>query len=99
VVRLISPDGGENLTPGGTHTITWLTNATKRPVAKVKLFYSIDAGATWKSIKTMSKNKGSYNWIVPDVSSSSCKLKVVLKDVNGKTIGSDISNEFFAIQP
>ena len=99
VVRLISPDGGENLTPGGTHAIKWLTNATKRPVAKVKLFYSIDAGATWKSIKTLSKNKGSYNWIVPSVSSNSCKIKVVLKDANGKTVGSDISNGYFAIQP
>lgn len=99
VVRLISSDRGENLKSGDTHKITWLTNATKRPVAKIKLFYTIDAGAIWIPIKTLSKNTGRYNWIVPNVSSSICKVKVVLKDANGNTVGSDISNEYFAIQP
>ena len=99
VVRLTSPDGGENFTSGSMHTIKWLTNVTKKPVAKVKLFYTIDAGATWTLIKTLSKNTGRYNWIIPDVSSSGCKVKVILKDANGKTVGSDISNGYFAIQP
>lgn len=98
VVKLISPDGGESLTSGSKHTITWITNETKKPVAKAKLFYTKDGGSTWTLIKTVTNNPGSYNWAVPDVPSSSCKVKAVLKDSNGNTVGTDISNGYFAIQ-
>jgi hypothetical protein len=99
VVKVISPDGGETLTSGTIHTITWQTNGTIRPVANAKLFRTINGGATWTLIKTLTGNPGSYNWTVPNVSSSSCKVKVVLKDAGGVTVGSDVSDGYFTIQP
>ena len=99
VVKLTSPDGGEVLHQGNPWTITWRTNRTIRPVASVKLFYSINGGSTWKLIKNVIGNPGSYNSTVPYVSSSSCKVKVVLKDAGGVTLGSDISDGVFSIQP
>jgi hypothetical protein len=99
VVKLTSPDGGETLTSGSTHTITWRTNGTIRPVANVKLFKTLNGGSTWTLIKTLTSNPGSYNWTVPNVTSSTCKVKVVLKDSGGVTVGSDISDGVFTIQP
>ena len=99
VIRLISPNGGEIWKSGITHAITWQTNATKKPVAKVKLFYTINSGTSWTLIKTLIGNPGSYNWRIPNVSSSSCKVKVVLRNASGTTIGKDLSDNFFTIQP
>jgi hypothetical protein len=99
VVKLTLPNGGEILTSGTMHTITWTTNATKNPVASTKLFRSINGGSTWTSIKTLTGNPGSYNWTVPNVSSSNCKVKVVLKDSSNVTVGSDVSDANFTIQP
>lgn len=98
LVQITSPDEGEVLKSGDTWTITWRTNETVRPVAGVKLFYSINGGASWKAIKTVKNNPGSYDWIVPDVSSSSCKVKVVLKDAGGAAVGNNASEGFFTIQ-
>jgi hypothetical protein len=98
VVKLTSPDGGEILQQGTPHTITWHTNGTIRPVANAKLFYTTNGGSTWKAIKTLIGNPGSHNWTIPNVSSSSCKVKVVLKDSSNVTIGSDMSDGVFTIQ-
>jgi hypothetical protein len=98
VVKLTSPDGGETLTRGTPYTITWTTNTTKNPVTSVKLTYTTNGGTTWTLIDTPSGNPGSYNWTVPNVSSSSCKVKVVLKDASGTALGKDASDGFFTIQ-
>ncbi len=99
VVKVTDPDGGETLESDNTYDITWETNATKKPVAKVKLFYTINGGATWNLIRTLIGNPGSYNWKVPAAASANCKVKVVLKDANLVTVGSDVSDGFFTIQP
>lgn len=101
VVRLTSPNGGigQSLTPGGTETISWITNATKNTVARVTLYYSIDNGATWKLIRTFRSNAGNYDWQVPSVPAvkSKCKMKVVLRDASGNVVGSDLSDNVFTI--
>jgi hypothetical protein len=101
VVRLRSLNGGEMLTSGERQTITWTTNQTKNPVHQVKLFYTLNAGVTWKRIVTLSGNAGTLNWRVPAVTTerTKCKLKVVLYDEDGNVVGSDVSDTFFTIQP
>ena len=102
VVRLTSPNGKENLTSGSSYTITWTTNNTERPIAKVKLFYTKNGGATWKLIDTLpGGNPGTYDWTVPSVTSvrNRCKIRVALKDAKGRTIKTDVSDKFFTIQP
>jgi len=102
VVKVTAPNGGETLRLGSTYTITWRTNATIRPVAKVQLFYTLDGGASWKGIKTITgTNPGSFDWKVPAVNSSKthCKVRVVLRDSDNVVIGSDVSDSYFTITP
>jgi hypothetical protein len=98
VVRVTSPNGGETLKTGSTWTIRWVSHETIRPVAKTVLKYTTD-GTAWKTIKTLTGNPGIYSWTVPPVSSTRCKVKVILKDANGVNVGSDVSDKVFTIQP
>jgi uncharacterized repeat protein (TIGR02543 family) len=102
VVKLDSPNGGEPLTAGSTgSTISWTTNGTKRDVAKVILYLTMNGGATWSRVVPLTENTGSYDtWTVPGVlkTKTQCKVRVVLKDADGLTLGSDVSDGFFTIQ-
>jgi len=104
VVRVTSPNGGETLTSGATHDITWTVNNTVAPVRSVDLFYTKNAGVTWKEIYGtyfIGDNSGKATWTLPNVLSSKtqCKVKVVLRDSEGIKIGSDASNGYFTISP
>lgn len=102
VVKLTSPNGGESLPSGVVKTITWTTNATKRPVASVKLWFTLNGGVTWQAVTSpLSGNPGSYNWTVPTVAATrlKCRVKVVLRDAAGIPVGSDRSDAYFTIQP
>jgi len=99
VLKLTSPNGGETLTVGSTHTITWQTYALTKTVAKVILQYSTDGGRTWKGIRSfVGSNPGSYNWNVPNDPSTNCKVRVILKDSVGATIAQDVSDRVFTIE-
>jgi C1A family cysteine protease len=101
VIRLGSPNGGETLTSGGTTEIGWITHRTVRRVARVRLYYTKNNGTTWTLIKTIKGNPASGPWTVPTVSGSkpNCKVKVVLLDSNGYSVGSDVSDGTFIIDP
>jgi hypothetical protein len=102
VMKVTSPNGGELLISGGTTDITWQTNQTKRPVTKVKLFYTLNGGTEWKLINNLSENLGIYsNWVVPNVAKGKgkCKVKVVLKDASGNVMASDTSDGYLTISP
>jgi len=97
VVRLNSPSGGSAVTPGVMFRISWTTHATKNPVAQAKVYFTKDAGTTWKLVDTLVGNPSYYDWLVPTIGSSQCKVRVILKDVNGETIGMDSSDGVFRI--
>ena len=102
VVRVTAPDGMEVWTSGENRTITWMTNETIAPVVKVKLFYTKNDGVTWLPIMTITgNNSGTYNWKVPGVpkNKKNCRVKVLLKDAMGNSVGSDASDRAFTIQP
>ena len=108
VLKLTFPNGSETLISGKTLPVTWRTNETSKPVAKVKLYYTVNGGYTWKSIcdpstgePFLANNPGSFQWIVPTVlkDKSRCKVKVVLKDMGANTIGMDMSDSYFSIKP
>jgi hypothetical protein len=101
VVKLMVPNGGEVWTSTTNNTIIWTTNETMGDVGSVKLFYTLNGGTTWKPIITLAGNPGTYIWTVPSVTApkTKCKVKVVLRNAAGATIGSDISDAFFTIQP
>jgi uncharacterized protein (DUF362 family) len=101
VVRVISPSRREVLTSDTTYTIMWQKNGTKNPVDKIRLSYSKDGGSTWYPITSLPGNTVSFDWLVPivKVKKPNCKIRVVLKDVYEKTVGSDVSDGNFIISP
>ncbi len=98
VVRVTSPNGGEVITGGGQHTVTWVTNGTVSSVAKVVIRYSTDSGATWVTAGKVSGNPGSFLWNVPSITSTTVRVKVALKDASNSVIGRDRSDADFEIQ-
>jgi hypothetical protein len=101
VVSVTSPQDGDLLVSGETQRIIWRTNGTKEPVAGVRLHYTKDGGSTWLPIATaITGNPGYYDW-TPSVGAMQrkCKVKVILKSASIDTVGSDVSEGFFSIQP
>lgn len=100
VVKLIQPNGGETYTSGQTVSINWTTNTTIAPVAKVTLQYNT-GGLFWKNIVTLNGNPGTYNWTIPAVSVpvNKVRVRVILRKSNGGSIGIDVSDSFFTINP
>jgi len=102
VVELLSPnESGEMLYSEAIYPISWEIYETWNPVAQVELFYTKDGGATWILIESVDGAPENYNWLVPTVENAKnkCKVKVVLRDADGKTVGADSSDAFFTIQP
>jgi uncharacterized protein (DUF362 family) len=100
VVRVTSPIRKEVLTSGITYTIAWQKNGTKNPVDKIRLSYSKDGGGSWYPITSLPGDAVSFDWPVPTVKAKkpNCKVRVILKDINEKTVGSDVSDGYFTIQ-
>jgi len=72
-ITLNSPNGGENWIAGSTQNIEW----TASDVSNVKIEYSVDDGITWNSIvESISATVNIYNWNVPALPSSLCKIKI-----------------------
>jgi hypothetical protein len=100
VVKLLSPNGGEVLESGLPHPIQWEINETKDPVTTVKLYYSMDGGATWSLITTLDGSFRSYDWIpLVQITKTKCKVKVVIYDTKGVAAASDISDSYFTNLP
>jgi len=101
ILKVTYPDGREVLTSGSTHTITWQTSYTSKPVAMVKLKYTKNVGDTWHLITKLIGNPGRYVWTVPSVTApkAKCKVKVILVAADGTVLATDKSDSFFAIQP
>jgi hypothetical protein len=71
-IAVLSPNGGEQLISGSSKSITW----TSTNIAKVKLEYTTNNGANWFVITDSVESNGSYAWVVPNVNSSLCRVKV-----------------------
>jgi cold shock CspA family protein len=94
---LISPNGGEFIPSGSTHTIVW----EAVPVAATfKLKYSLDGGLSWNSIPGAKGITGtSFDWIVPELAKNNakCLMQLTAYDANGLKLGTDISDAPFTI--
>jgi hypothetical protein len=106
VIELDSPNGGGVYMSDEPLTIAWTTGATLREVDHVVLMYTLNGGTKWKKIDDPllgpgSGNPGNYDWSLPEVTSAKakCKVKVVLMDVDGRAIVSEVSDQFFTILP
>ncbi|NVN95784.1 MAG: T9SS type A sorting domain-containing protein [Bacteroidetes bacterium] len=91
---LTSPNGGESLYYGSTYSINWTSEYFY--ASYVSLTYSVDSGATWLPIVSVTSNSGSYSWNVPNNFSTKCLVKV--NEYNNPS-NYDISNAIFSIKP
>lgn len=89
LMKVLSPNGGENLNAGSTKSIQWMSANLS---GKVKLEYTKD-GNNFMFIDTLDIAAGLYNWTVPNDTSATVKIKITtLADTL-----SDMSDGFFSI--
>jgi hypothetical protein len=92
-VLLTSPNGGTEIEARSSQNITW-TATSGIPVIKIEL--TTDKGATWSSITNfILASSGTFNWTVPNVHSSDCKVRITADTMSGNVY--DVSDSVFAI--
>lgn len=90
-VTVITPNGGENLFVGMQYTILWNYNSQNN----VRIEFSSDGGSTFSTIVTsIAAQQMMYNWIVPGILSSTCRIRV--RDALSSGIN-DVSDANFSI--
>jgi hypothetical protein len=113
IIRLTSPDTGAGPFQGGQPgSISWQLWEPVDPVRRVKLFYTLNGGVTWKLIASLgapytdqlsTQTYNSFNWPSVTKQKAKCKVKVVIVPFPGMgdfpTMGTDVSSEFFTINP
>jgi agmatine/peptidylarginine deiminase len=91
-----SPNGGETLTPGQSVEINWISDDDLLPVL-ADIALSTDGGATFPiSIINGTMDDGAHTWVVPDLFTTSAKIRVTVRDGSGNT-GADVSDATFTI--
>lgn len=101
VANITFPGQGTICTSGQICAITW-TKSENVPAASAELSYSTTNGSSWKKIPAILPGNGTtFNWVPPFVSGpqTKCKIRLILKDSNGKKVGTDVSDGVFTIQP
>ena len=91
-IRVISPDGGERWQAGSPKNITWDSKA----ISNVKIEFTTNNGINWSTIVNSAASTGSYEWSIPSLNSTQCKVKVS-DAVDGDPY--DESNSTFTIKP
>lgn len=76
--ELLVPNGGERWAAGTTHNIDWEIVGDAN-IPEVKIEYSTNNGQGWNDVNTV-PNTGSYEWLVPEVTSLNCLVRI--RDVN-----------------
>lgn len=74
-LNIIQPNGGEILQPNYYYQIKW----NKSLINKVYLDYSTDNGTTWNIID-IDLPSTLYNWFVPNINSSQCRIRLTSVD-------------------
>ena len=92
---LTAPNGGQAFEGGDTTTITWSAGANK--LDSISLYYTTDNGKTYTLIADNEENDGAYIWTVPNITSSTVRVKVAAMTSSGGELVSDSSNSNLSI--
>jgi len=75
-ITIVAPNGGEDWVVGTTQNIVWSTIG----VDDVSIELSTDVGTTWDTIvdtiDDTDADWGSYPWLVPDIESTMCVIRI-----------------------
>jgi hypothetical protein len=72
-INITSPSSNETWKSGKSYNITWTSIGI---VGDVKIEYSINNGASWIIITPSAGNDGIHPWLVPDIATRQCLIKV-----------------------
>ncbi|NIR64259.1 MAG: hypothetical protein GWO10_10915, partial [candidate division Zixibacteria bacterium] len=72
-IMVTTPNGSERLIAGWMYTVRWQSQGD---IASVIIEYSGDNGSTWIVADPCASNIGSYRWLVPDITSPQCLVRV-----------------------
>ena len=73
------PKGKECFMPSSVQFIKWQSSVPSGPNATVVIdFSSAGAGGPWTTIATNIPNNGTYQWVLPNISSNNCFLKYTI---------------------
>lgn len=75
-LEVISPNGGENIKAGSKHTIKWQATS----VSKIRIAYSINGNSFTTIANNIDAALGVYEWNVPNINSSTCRVMVQDED-------------------
>ncbi|NIM16406.1 MAG: hypothetical protein GTO45_30815 [Candidatus Aminicenantes bacterium] len=90
LIQLTSPVGGETLEAGKRHRITW---SDKKFEGTVNIEYSTDNGNSWETIASGTPNDGARGWLVPDITSNQCLVRIRRTDGSAE----DVTGTVFSI--
>ncbi len=90
-ITVTSPNGGESLKQGSTHTIVWTSGGAG---SLVNIEYSINGGSNWNSVLASTLNDGLHSWVVPVVTSTDVLVRVT--DAANSSLA-DVSDAAFSI--
>jgi hypothetical protein len=102
LISSIVPNGGEVL-PGASgqnnsYPITWSIENLPTGTYHITLFYSLDGGVTYPNLIAANEtNDGSYTWTVPNIASTSVRIKLQVKNSSGVIIAEKNSSGNFTI--
>jgi len=72
-INITAPYGNEIWKVGSSHNITW----TSDNVTNVRIEFTTDNGSTWTAIiGSTPASSGSYSWIIPNLPSTICKVRI-----------------------
>ena len=96
VVSITAPAPDEIVAKGTPYLVTWTTNGTKSPVDSAIVYYTFGNSGKWKRASgTLDPLLESFSWNVPSLAKTRIvKLKVILKDALGVTVGNAVSKGF-----
>ena len=91
-IEVVSPNGGEFWEMNTLKEVKW----TSSGITNVKIEYTVNSDTTWKTIiESISASVGNYYWMVPNITSKLCRIKISSTD-NASIF--DVSNGLFSIK-
>jgi hypothetical protein len=79
-VTLDSPQGGEVWMTGSHHDILWTASGGTGTLTVTLEYSTTGPNGTWTTIASNESNDGLYDWLVPNVSSAGCFVRVTVTD-------------------
>ncbi len=95
-ITITSPNGSEIWYIDSSRNITW-TATDNCSVASRTIVFSTDNGSNWTVLDSSAGNTGTWSWVIPNISSTQCRVRVRVYDQSGHS-NADTSDASFEIK-